>query len=88
MEGRTCFYPQGLAARFPREKSWESYLGVPIFGSNGMVIGHIAFLDRQRMPEEMLEEAIVRVFAARAGAELERMRALEELRRLGAAVSG
>jgi PAS domain S-box-containing protein len=89
MEGRTCFYPEGLGGMFPREKAWESYLGVPIFGSDGRVIGHLAFLDRKRMPEEMLEDAIFRVFAARAGAELERVHALAELRRLAAAaVSG
>lgn len=85
MEGRTCFYPQGVGGLFPREKAWESYLGVPIFGSAGRVIGHLAFLDRRQMPEDMLGDAIFRVFAARAGAELERVHALEELRRLNTA---
>lgn len=85
MEGRTCFYPQRVGELFPREKAWESYLGVPIFGSAGRVIGHLAFLDRRQMSEDMLGDAIFRVFAARAGAELELIRALEELRRVGAA---
>jgi PAS domain S-box-containing protein len=88
MQGRTCFYPQGLGGLFPGEKAWESYLGVPIFGADGAVIGHLAFLDRRPMPEEILQDAIFRVFAARAGAELERMHALAQLRRLGAAVTG
>jgi len=82
MEGRTCFYPRDVGVLFPRERSWEAYLGVPIFGSDGRVIGHLAFLDRREMPEDVVVDAVFRIFAARAGAELERMRALEELRRL------
>jgi PAS domain S-box-containing protein len=85
MEGRTCFYPQGVGELFPREKDWESYLGVPVYGSAGRVIGHLAFLDRRPMPEELPVDAIFRVFAARAGAELERLRVLEELRRVSSA---
>lgn len=82
MEGRTCFYPQDVGVLFPRERGWESYLGVPILGSDGRVIGHLAFLDRREMPDEILMDAVLRVFAARAGAELERKYALEQLRRL------
>jgi PAS domain S-box-containing protein len=80
--GKTCFYPSDLATLFPREKGWESFLGVPILSSDGKVLGHIAFFDRRRMPEDMLVDAIFKVFAARAGAELERRNALEELHRL------
>lgn len=83
MEGRTCFYPRDVGVLFPRERAWESYLGVPIIGSDGRVIGHLAFLDRREMPDEILADAVLRVFAARAGAELERKHALDQLRRLG-----
>ena len=80
-EGRTCFHPKGVAALFPKEQGYESYLGIPIFGSDGKVIGHLAFLDTREMSEDMLVEAIYRIFTARAGAELERKMALELLRR-------
>lgn len=80
-EGRTCFHPKGVAALFPKEEGYESYLGIPIFGSDGKVIGHLAFLDTREMSEDMLVEAIYRIFTARAGAELERKTALELLRR-------
>ena len=42
-EGRTIFYPTGLAEMFPCEAGQESYLGLPIFARDGMVIGHLAF---------------------------------------------
>jgi PAS domain S-box-containing protein len=86
VDGKTCFYPRGLATLFPREKGWESFLGVPILSSNGKVLGHLAFFDRREMPEDMLVDAIFKVFAARAGAEMERRHALDELRRLRAPV--
>jgi PAS domain S-box-containing protein len=83
-EGRTCFHPKGLAALFPIEEGYESYLGIPIFGSDGKVIGHLAFLDTKEMTEDMLVDAIHRIFTARAGAEIERMAALELLSRSAA----
>jgi len=71
-EGRTCFHPTGLAAAFPVEAGFQSYLGIPIFGRDGKVLGHLAFLDDKRMSGEVLVDAVFRIFAARAAAELER----------------
>lgn len=71
-EGRTCLFPRGLEASFPIEAGFQSYLGVPIFGRDGQVLGHLAFLDQKEMDDEMLADAVFRIFAARAAAELER----------------
>ncbi|TMQ75451.1 PAS domain-containing protein [Candidatus Accumulibacter phosphatis] len=79
-EGRVCFHPQNVGTTFPVEAGYEGYLGIPIFASDGKVIGHLAFLDTRPMGDEMLIASIYRVFAARAGAEMEREMALEVLR--------
>ena len=66
-----------------------SYMGQRITELDGTILGHLAVLDNKRLPEEFQTEALFRVFAARAGAELRRLRAEaavrdreEKLRRL------
>jgi PAS domain S-box-containing protein len=81
-DGRVCAYPQGVGQRFPREAGWESYLGLPIIGSDGKVLGHLAFFGRQRARDEAMAERVSRVFLARAAAEIERRRALDRLAEL------
>ena len=76
-EGRICFHPSGVAAAFPIEAGFQSYLGIPIFGRDGKVLGHLAFLDQKEMGSEVLVDAVFRIFAARAAAELERKAIIE-----------
>ncbi|TBW09263.1 PAS domain S-box protein [Azotobacter chroococcum] len=71
-DGLTCFHPAALARKFPVEEGFQSYIGIPIFGRDGGVLGHLAFLDRRPMDGGMLVDAVFRLFAARAAAELER----------------
>ncbi len=52
-----------------------SYMAVPLTGTDGKIIGHLAVLDQRPMPKETQAEALFRIFAARAGAELRRVRA-------------
>ncbi len=63
-----------------RELGAVSYLGVPLLDVDGSVLGHLAVLDRRPMPAEPRAEALVRIFAARAAAELQRLRAEAEVR--------
>jgi PAS domain S-box-containing protein len=83
VEGKMSYIPCGVAERYPRERElgMESYLGVPIFDSSGQVImGHLAFFGRQPLPERLVSSPVFKIFAARAGVELEwlqRERALE-----------
>jgi PAS domain S-box-containing protein len=58
-----------------------SYLGVPLFDAEGGVLGNLAVIDTRPMPTDEGAEALIRAFAARAAAEIQRIRAEEELRR-------
>jgi adenylate cyclase len=50
----------------------RSYAGIPLIDSTGNVIGHIAVLDINPMQDDETRELVLKIFAARAGAELER----------------
>jgi signal transduction histidine kinase len=78
--GSVTYYPEKLGELFPKEAGLESYLGVPIRDVAGQkILGHLAVLDDRPMVRESYETSILQIFAARAGAELERKRALEAL---------
>jgi PAS domain S-box-containing protein len=81
-EGRTCFLPAGVGRLFPLEAGYEGYLGIPIIGSSGRVIGHLAFLDRKLMSDDILVDAVYRIFTSRAAVELEKKAVEQELARL------
>jgi len=57
-----------------------SYMGVPLLDVDGQILGHLAVLDTLPMPEEPRLLALFRIFAARAAAELQRLRAEQRLR--------
>ena len=80
MEGKDFFCANGLEKSFPREKGIQSWVAVPIFSpSTGKVIGNIAAFDKMPMTKEQNQTAILKIFAARAGAEIERMDAQRKL---------
>jgi len=83
--GEICFYPRDVRRMFPNDSDLqtlgaESYLGMPLLGTTGNVLGHLAVLDTERMAPGADDLALVRIFAARAGAELERKQTGEALR--------
>ncbi|MFN2316949.1 MAG: ATP-binding protein, partial [Gemmatimonadales bacterium] len=84
--GETCFIPEGVQAQFP-EAAWlrqvgaQGYLGAPLNDSRGRVIGLLEVLDTNPIYRSRDVTSIIRIFAARAGAELERMRVERELAR-------
>lgn len=85
VRGNLCHHPSGVAARFPDDKpmvDWgiESYLGVPLCAANGEHLGHLAVFDERPMPAEPHRLFTFRIFAARAAAELERLRQEKQLR--------
>jgi PAS domain S-box-containing protein len=57
----------------------ESYIGMHILDSSGEVIGHLAALHDKPLPFRAEDEWILRVFAARAGVEIERKQTEERL---------
>lgn len=80
MEGREFFYPDKLDEAFPREKGIKSWVAVPIYSpSTGKVIGNIAAFDNVPMTGEQNQTAILKIFAARAGAEIDRLTAWKKL---------
>ena len=80
MQGKDFFCARDLEKSFPREKGIQSWVAVPIFSpSTGKVIGNIAAFDDMPMAKEQNQTAILRIFAARAGAEIERIEAQKNL---------
>ncbi len=85
LAGETCYYPTGVQRLFPNDTdlvdmSVEGYLGIPLCNASGSVIGHLAVLDDKPMKKTPQNMSLLNIFAARAGAELERLHAEEELR--------
>ncbi len=85
LAGETCYYPVGVQQLFPNDKdlvdlSAVGYLGIPLCNGSGAVIGHLAVLDDKPMAKTPQGLSLLNIFAARAGAELERLHAEEELR--------
>lgn len=60
----------------------ESYLGLALKGSQGYVVGHLCVLDRKPIERSERAEKLIRSFAARATAELERQKAIDALETL------
>ncbi len=57
-----------------------SYMGMPLLDLDGRILGHLAVLDKQPMPAEPRAQALFQIFAARAAAELRRLRAEAQVR--------
>ncbi|HEY3913522.1 MAG TPA: sigma 54-interacting transcriptional regulator [Verrucomicrobiae bacterium] len=86
VQGRVCHVPDNLAESFPQDKEVNdlgivSYLGVPLRGADGQIIGHLVIFDDKPMPSDPLALSVMEAFAARAAAELERERAFKDLER-------
>ncbi|HUE29513.1 MAG TPA: sigma 54-interacting transcriptional regulator [Verrucomicrobiae bacterium] len=85
LNGQTSHHPDRLQERFPADRGlagWgvHSYCGVPLLDAGGTVVGHFAILDERPMPDAARGLVAMRIFAARARAELDRLRAEAALR--------
>jgi formate hydrogenlyase transcriptional activator len=85
LTGEVAHHPRDLQALFPGDRGladWNavSYCGVPLVDRSGNVTGHLAIFDDRPMPDGPRGIAIMRIFAARACAEIERLRMEEALR--------
>lgn len=74
MKGQNYYCSADLDTFFKKEEGVKSYFGVPIFLSNAEVIGHIAIFDTKPMTVTSRQLNILKIFASRAGAEIERKR--------------
>jgi formate hydrogenlyase transcriptional activator len=89
IQGNACSYPERLQVLFPEDEGLvtlgaQSYAGVPLINEAGNILGHLVVMDDK--PRVFSEQAFsfLRIFATRAGAELERARAHKELQFLNA----
>jgi signal transduction histidine kinase len=81
-----CF-PTQLQALFPEDRdivdmAAQSYAGIPLLTSSGKLLGHLAVLDDKQMESSERNQAIIEIFAARAGAEMERLQIEKAVARL------
>jgi PAS domain S-box-containing protein len=86
-------YPDRVLEIFPGEKDLRrvnavSYMGVPLTDLDGTVLGHLAVTDLVPMPARPESIALFEIFAGRAAAELQRLRAERELRAREAELTG
>ncbi len=75
-----CCFPNGVADHFPLDtqlRDWqiESYVGVPLSDSDGRKIGLLAIMSKKEIMDLHLAESVLKIFSARAAAELSRKRA-------------
>jgi PAS domain S-box-containing protein len=81
IENCSLFHVQeNVIELFPRDPDLAaldavSYLGLPLIAHDGSLLGHLAVLDVKPLHLDSRLEAILRIFAARASAEVERLRA-------------
>lgn len=85
LAGQVCCYPSDIQRLFPHETDLvemeaQSYLAVPLLGRQGEVLGHLAALGTEPMQRVPRDLEIFAIFAARAGAELQRLRIEQALR--------
>lgn len=86
VEARLVHFRENLAEFFPGDSDLKgigavSYMGVPLMDLDGKILGNLAVLDTRPMPKEPGGLALFRIFAARATAELQRLRAESEVRK-------
>lgn len=77
--GTMAYYPERVQELFPKETALVamkavSYLGLPLVNSAKVVIGHLFTMDRKPLSDPERATSIMKVFAARASIELERMK--------------
>lgn len=72
-----CYFPKNVQALFP-EDTWlakngaEAYFAIPLVDSSGTPLGHLGIMHDKEIIEDKSIDMILRIFAARAVAELER----------------
>ena len=83
--GCLVHYPERVMELFPDDPDLVtlgavSYVGVPLLQVDGSVLGHLSALDTKPLQLPPSVEAVFRIFAERAAAELKRIRAESKVR--------
>ena len=74
-----CIHEQGVATSYPDDSllgdmGVESYAAAPLFDHDGAPLGLLVILDSQPLTDGHTKQALLSLFAARAAAELQRLR--------------
>src|ERR1700722_4354511 len=77
VEPRDRCYPNGVRQLFPQDEllaavKAEGYLGAPLLDSSGRCLGLICAVTEKPLTDSARAGALLKIFATRAGAELER----------------
>ncbi|MCU0541246.1 MAG: PAS domain S-box protein [Oscillatoriaceae cyanobacterium Prado104] len=86
-QANLCVYPNSLQSLFPEspvivDLQTESYAGLPIVDAGGNSLGLLAVLDTKPIVKNLeILSAILKIFATRAGAEIERIAAESAVQR-------
>lgn len=91
LERGSCSHIGDVQEQFPddimlKELGIQSYLGTPLFDSANHVLGIMVVLSCRKIDNPALVESTLKIFAARASAELERKRSEEERLKLEAKI--
>ncbi len=73
-----CIYPSGVQSEFPQdtllaEMDVEGYVGSPLLGSDGIPFGILVVMKRKPFERPDLALTLLKIFASRASAELDRL---------------
>lgn len=79
LAGMLAYHPNKIREAYPNDRGLAeikavSFAGVPCFDSKYKIIGFLSVLDDKPMLDKNRTFSILKIFAARAGAELERMK--------------
>ncbi len=82
LSGEIVAFDSGVSDLYPAEKEIgaESYLAIPLQTEDGKVLGHLAVIHTEAMRWAQRDFGILRIFAARATAEMLRLQFEEELK--------
>ncbi|MCA9472380.1 MAG: sigma 54-interacting transcriptional regulator [Nitrospirales bacterium] len=85
LNGKVCHFPENVSSHFPHDRHLdelqvESYLAIPITDPSEKVIGHLAILDHNPISIQPHSLPVLKIFAARAAAELQRQSAETAIR--------
>ena len=83
--GELAYYPTGVADLFPRDealarKGIQAYMGCPLLAPDGRRLGILVVLHDRPLDEATEPRTILKIFAARAAAELTALRSEQRLR--------
>lgn len=86
VEQQLCIYPEAVRQLFPdsallAQMQAESFAGMPIYSSTGIIKGLICIIDSKPFTDISLIEEVLKIFATRATTELERQQAEADLQK-------